>query len=222
MRKITIGIRQSFDGVVQAPSGSEEDRGGGFDLGGWGWAFSDALANEFMDAYLYRGASYDLLLGRKTYEIFAGYWPFAPNDNPIAVRFNAATKYVLSRGDDKFDWKTTHKLSGIDAVKKLKATDGPDLLIQGSSTLSSQLFSVGLIDRMHIVTYPVVIGKGKRLFAEGTLPGTMKLVSSVVSESGAVLSIYEPTGQKPTLSSRDPEKISDAEIKRRKRVKHEG
>ena len=145
-----------------------------------------------------------------------------PRSIPSPPDFNVATKYVLSRGDDKFEWKTTHKLSGIDAVKKLKATDGPDLLIQGSSTLSSQLFSVGLIDRMHIVTYPVVIGKGKRLFAEGTLPGTLKLVSSAVSESGAVLSIYEPTGQKPTLSSRDPEKISDAEIKRRERVKREG
>ena len=210
----------SLDGVMQAPGGQEEDTSGGFHNGGWVFPFMDDFSGKEMIRQI--GNDFDLLLGRKTYEIFAGYWPFAPKDNPIAVRFNAATKYVLSRGDDKFDWKTTHKLSGIDAVKKLKATDGPDLLIQGSSTLSSQLFSVGLIDRMHIVTYPVVIGKGKRLFAEGTLPGTLKLVSSAVSGSGAVLSIYEPTGQKPALSSRDPEKISKAEIKRRERVKREG
>jgi dihydrofolate reductase len=221
MRKIIIGIRQSFDGVVQAPSGSQEDTAGGFDLGGWAWAFSDAIANDAMDEYLYRGALYDLLLGRKTYEIFAGYWPFAPKDNPIAARFNAATKYVLSRGDDQLDWKISHKLPGIDAVKKLKTTDGPDLLIQGSSTLSSQLFSAGLIDRMHILTYPVVLGKGERLFAEGTLPGGMKLVGSVVSTTGIVVATYESTGQKPTLSSREPGNISDAEIKRRERVKRE-
>ena len=216
MREIIIGIRQSLDGVVQAPSGSEEDRGGGFDLGGWGWAFSDAMANEFMDEYLYRGAPYDLLLGRKTYEIFAGYWPFAPKDNPIAVRFNAATKYVLSRGNDTFDWKTTHQLSGIEAVKKLKATDGPDLLIQGSSTLYVPLINAGLIDRLVLMTFPVLLGEGKHIFDGTEEPGSLKLVDSFVSETGVVTAIYEPAGEVQT-GSFETKPPSEAELERRQK-----
>lgn len=109
-------------------------------------------------------------------------------------------KHVLSRGDDALDWNNSHKLPGIDAVKKLKSTAGPDLLIQGSTTLYPQLLSAGLIDRLLIQTFPVVLGRGKRLFGDGTPPGGMRLVSSVVSITGVVIATYEPTGQMPTLS----------------------
>jgi dihydrofolate reductase len=167
------------------------------------------------------GAPYDLLLGRKTYEIFAAYWPHMPEDNPIAARFNAAAKHVLSRGDDTLDWDNSHKLPGIDAVENLKSTDGPDLLIQGSGTLYPQLLSAGLIDRLIIQTFPILLGRGKRLFGDGTPPGGMRLVSSVVSTTGVVIATYEPTGRMPTLSSAPPSP-SDAEITRRERVKGEG
>lgn len=220
MRKIIGGVFQSLDGVMQAPGRPEEDRAGGFDLGGWIGAFTDDTTRDAVIGYLL-GAPYDLLLGRKTYEIFAAYWPYMPEGNPIAARFNATAKHVLSRGDDTLDWNNSHKLPGIDAVKKLKTTDGPDLLIQGSTTLYPQLLSAGLIDRLLIQTFPIVLGRGKRLFGEGTPPGGMRLVSSVVSTTGVVIATYEPAGQMPTLSL-EPPSPSDAEITRRERVKREG
>jgi len=200
MRKIIGGVFLSLDGVMQAPGGPEEDRSDGFDLGGWIGAFTDDTTHAAVVGLLL-SAPYDLLLGRKTYEIFAPYWPNMPEGNPIAARFNTAAKYVLSRSDDTLDWNNSHKLPGIDAVKKLKTTDGPDLLIQGSTTLYPQLFSAGLIDRLLIQTFPIVLGRGKRLFGEGTPPGGMKLVSSVVSTTGVVIATYEPTGQMPTFSN---------------------
>lgn len=199
MRNIIGGVFQSLDGVMQAPGGPEEDRAGGFDLGGWIWEFTDDTTRDAMSGYLL-GAPYDLLLGRKTYEIFAAYWPHTPEGNPIAARFNATAKHVLSRGDAPLDWNNSHELPGIDAVEKLKTTDGPDLLIQGSTTLYPQLLGAGLIDRLLIQTFPIVLGRGTWLFGDGTPPGGMRLVSSVVSTTGVVIATYEPTGEMPTLS----------------------
>jgi dihydrofolate reductase len=219
-RKIIGGVFQSLDGVMQAPGRPEEDRAGGFDLGGWIGAFTDDTTRAAV-VKLLLGAPYDLLLGRKTYEIFAAYWPYAPAGNPIAARFNAAAKYVLSRGDAALDWHNSHKLPGIAAVKELKTSDGPDLLIQGSTTLYPQLLNAGLIDRLLIQTFPIVLGRGKRLFGAGTPPGRMKLVSSVVSTTGVVIATYEPTAQMPAFAS-EPPNPSDAELERRARVKREG
>ena len=220
MRKIMGAVFQSLDGVMQSPGRPEEDRAGGFDLGGWVGAFTDDTTSNAVMGYLL-GAPYDLLLGRKTYDIFAAYWPYRPDSNPIASRFNAATKHVLSHSEAHLDWANSHRLPGIDAVAALKATDGPDLLIQGSTTLYPQLLQVGRIDRLIIQTFPIVLGKGKRLFGAGTSAGGLRLVSSVVSATGVVIATYEPTGVAPTFSA-EPEGASDAEIARRERVRGEG
>ncbi len=200
MRKIIGAVFVSLDGVMQAPGGPEEDPSGGFALGGWIWAYSDDVTREAVRGYLL-GAPYELLLGRKTYEIFAPYWPQMPPEHPIAARFNPTAKYVLSSRDLAPSWHNSHRLPSLDALRELKATQGPDLLVQGSSTLYPQLLNAGLLDRLIVQTYPVVLGQGKRLFGEGTPPVGLKLVGSVVSTTGVVIATYEPTGQKPVLSS---------------------
>lgn len=185
---------------MQAPGGSEEDRSGGFELGGWIWAYSDNVTREAVRGYLL-GAPYELLLGRKTYEIFAPYWPHMPQENPIAARFNPTAKYVLSSRDLTPKWNNSHRLPSLDAVRELKATEGPDLLVQGSSTLYPQLLNVGLLDRLIVQTYPVVLGQGKRLFGEGILPFSLRLLHSVVSTTGVVIATYEPHGSVPSNST---------------------
>ncbi|WP_036271064.1 dihydrofolate reductase family protein [Meiothermus rufus] len=193
MRKIIGAVFLSLDGVMQAPGGPEEDRSGGFELGGWIWAYSDDVTREAVRSYLL-GAPYALLLGRRTYEIFAAYWPQMPPDNPIAARFNPTAKYVLSSRDLAPKWNNSHRLSSLDALRELKASKGPDLLVQGSSTLYPQLLNAGLLDRLIVQTYPVVLGQGKRLFGQGTLPLSLRLLHNVVSTTGVVISTYEPLG----------------------------
>jgi dihydrofolate reductase len=219
MRKIIGGVFQSLDGVMQAPGGPPEDPTGGFEFGGWSATFWDekmgaAMGGIFSDPY-------DLLLGRKTYEIFAAHWPYVPPEDPIGQAFGKAQKYVLSRGNDKLEWQNSHLLGGIDDVKKLKASDGPDLLIQGSSTLYPQLLSANLIDRLFVMTFPVFLGKGKRLFGQGTPAGAMKLVGSDVSTTGVTIATFEPAGAVPigTFELASP---SVAELKRRERMAREG
>ncbi len=185
---------QSLDGVVQAPGGPSEDWTGGFALGGWMPAAADELVGRTIDAFF--AGRFDLLLGRRTYDIFAGYWPFYDGEEaaPIAVSFNRAGKYVLSSGDQALPWENSHRLGGIDALAALKAEDGPDLLIQGSSTLYPQLLDAGLLDRLTTMTFPVVLGGGKRLFGEGTPSGTLRMTAHEVSPGGVVVATYEPAG----------------------------
>jgi dihydrofolate reductase len=218
MRKITGGVFQSLDGVIQAPGGPPEDPTGGFELGGWSATFWDEKMGVAMGGMF--DAPFDLLLGRKTYEIFAAHWPYVPEGDPIGPAFTKASKYVLTGGDDAFDWANTHKLRSIDDVKRIKASAGPDLLIQGSSTLYPQLFAANLIDRLFVMTFPVVLGKGKRLFGEGTPSSAMKLVSSDVSATGVIIASYEPSGAVPigTFELATP---SAAELKRRERMVRE-
>ncbi len=218
MRKIIGGVFQSLDGVMQAPGGPPEDPTGGFEFGGWTATFWDGKMETAMGGIF--GAPFDLLLGRKTYEIFAAHWPFVPEGDPIGPVFTRAAKYVLTRSNDKPEWQNSHRLANIDAVKKLKESEGPDLLIQGSSTLYPQLFSANLIDRLMVMTFPVVLGKGKRLFGHGTPSAEMKLVSSDVSTTGVVISTYEPAGKVP-LGTFELAKPSAAEIKRRERMVRE-
>jgi len=200
MRKIIGAVFVSLDGVMQAPGGPEEDRSGGFELGGWIWAYSDDVTREVVRGYLL-GAPYALLLGRKTYEIFASYWPQVSPENPIAARFNPTAKYVLSSRELSPPWFNSHRLPSLDALRELKATEGPDLLVQGSGTLYPQLLSAGLLDWLIVQIYPVVLGQGKRLFGEGTPPVGLKLVGSVVSTTGVVIADYAPTGHKPQTST---------------------
>jgi dihydrofolate reductase len=219
MRKIIGGVFQSMDGVMQAPGGPPEDPTGGFELGGWSAAFWDDKMGAAMGGLF--SAPYDLLLGRRTYEIFAAHWPFVPEDDPVGQAFGKAAKYVLTRGDESLEWQNSHRLGNMDEVRKVKASEGPDLLIQGSSTLYPQLFAANMIDRLFVMIFPVFLGKGKRLFGPGTPSGAMKLVSSDVSTTGVVIAAYEPAGEVPigTFELANP---SAVELKRRERMAREG
>ena len=193
MRKILGGVFQSLDGVIQAPGGPTEDPTGGFTHGGWMPAVSDAAVGEAVGNFFSR--PYDLLLGRRTYEIFAAYWPYAKGESAaMGEAFTAAGKYVLTRGEKPLPWDNSHRLRGIDDVAELKQGDGPDLLIQGSSTIYAALLTAGLLDQLLLYTFPLLLGRGKRLFGEGTPPGTLKLTDHTVSAGGVVITTYEPAG----------------------------
>ena len=218
MRKIIGGVFLSLDGVMQAPGGPTEDPTGGFGLGGWGATQWDDKMGAAMGGIF--SGPFDLLLGRKTYEIFAAHWPYVPEDDPTGSAFTNANKYVLTRGDDAFGWANTHKLRGIEDVKKVKAGGGPDILIQGSSTLYPQLFAEGLIDRLFVMTFPVMLGSGKRLFGPGTPSGALKLVSSEVSDTGVLMATYAPAGAVP-IGSFALADTSEAETRRQERMQRE-
>jgi dihydrofolate reductase len=219
MRKIIGGVFQSLDGIMQAPGGPPEDPTGGFELGGWTATFWDGAMETAMGGMF--NAPFDLLLGRKTYEIFAAHWPFVPEGDPIGQAFTQAAKYVLTRGQDKLDWHNSHRLVGIDDVKTVKETGGPDLLIQGSSTLYPQLLAAGLIDRLFVMTFPIILGTGKRLFGPGTPSVGLKLVHGEVSSTGVIIATYEPAGTVPIGRFELPNP-SAAELKRRERMAREG
>ncbi len=198
MRKLTVNIFVTMDNVIQAPGGPEEDTSGGFKFGGWSMRYWDdvmngVMAREVMDKQM------DLLLGRKTYDIFAAYWPLVRKgqDLPIAKLFNNATKYVVSKTMKKAAWKGTEIISG-DVVAKiiaLKKGFGPEIQVHGSANLIQTLLRNGLIDEMRIWTFPVTIGSGKRLFADGTLPSGWKLLESDVSTTGVIIAKYAPGGE---------------------------
>jgi dihydrofolate reductase len=219
MRRIIGSVFQSLDGVMQAPGGPSEDWTGGFEYGGWMFPLADETTGQWIGELF--GGAYDLLLGRKTYEIFAAYWPYVDPGNPIAKGFNACGKYVLTRGSDPLEWENSHRLADIDAVAALKKVDGPDLIIQGSSTLYPALLAAGLLDRLTTLTYPVVLGGGKRVFGEGTPPRTLKLVRHEVSPGGTVIAEYEPAGAVGTGSFGEIEP-SAREKARQQRMKQEG
>jgi len=216
MRKLTGAVFQSLDGVMQAPGGPEEDRSGGFDLGGWSFHFWDGSMEQPFGKVI--EADYDLLLGRRTYDIFAGYWPYN-RDNPIGERFQRINKYVLTHSGEPLEWENSSRLSGdtAAAVDKLKKTEGRDLLIQGSSTLYPPLLSVGLIDRLLVMTFPVLLGRGKSIFDGTQQPGMLKMVDHFISDSGVVFATYEPGGAVPTgtFETREP---SEMELSRRAKV----
>ena len=219
MRKLTGGVFQSLDGVMQAPGGPTEDWTQGFTLGGWSTSFWDDVMGQAMGNLF--SAPFDLLLGRKTYEIFAAHWPYVGPDDPIGSAFDKAGKYVLTRGDDPFEWVNSHRLGGIAEVAALKQTDGPDLLIQGSTTLYPQLLAEGLIDRLFLMTFPVVLGQGKRLFGQGTPSGAWKMVDHQTSTTGVTMATYLPAGPVP-IGSFQMSEPSPAEQRRQQRMKREG
>ncbi len=218
MRKINGGVFQSLDGVMQAPGGPTEDWTGGFALGGWSFSFWDEAMGQAMGGLF--EAPFDLLLGRKTYEIFAAHWPYAGADDPIGAAFDAANKYVVTRGDEPLDWQNSYRVAGIEAIAALKATDGPDLLIQGSTTLYPRLLAAGLIDRLFVMTFPVVLGQGKRLFGDGTPSLAMKLIDSQTSTTGVTMATYLPAGAVPIGSFQQSEP-SARETARQERMRRE-
>lgn len=217
-RKITGAAFLSLDGVMQAPGGPEEDKTGGFAHGGWlATMFDEALGNQIDSIF---GAPFDLLLGRRTYDIFAAYWPFIPpEDDAIAAKFARISKYVLTADSGvPLEWQGSQRLPGIDALADLKAGDGPGLVIQGSSTLYPQLLARGLIDRLVLMVAPLVLGEGKRLFGQGTPPGTFRLVEQRLSPGGIAMATYEPAGDVKT-GSFGTDSPSERERTRRKQIK---
>jgi len=191
MRKIVASAHLTLDGVMQGPGGAEEDPSGGFDLGGWSFRFSDDDALAALIGMLGSAAMpNDLLLGRKTYDIFAGFWPHAP-ESPFGTAFNKANKYVLTRGEQELDWANSHKLSSIGELEKVKAGEGPDIVLWGSSTLYPPLLEANLIDRLNLLICPIILGKGKKLFGNASHPVTMKLVSAESTKSGVIVARYE-------------------------------
>ena len=196
MRKIIINEHLSLDGVIQGPGGPDEDTTGGFELGGWSATYSDDVTRETLFAAL--NEDYDLLLGRFTFDIWEPFWP--NQSGPIAEKFNKIKKYVATQTLTEASWEGTVLLNGdtIEQVKALKAGDGPDLHMWGSADLIQSLFQQGLIDQMNLWIYPVVLGKGKKLFAGGTLPSGLKLTKSAVSSTGVICATFVPNGEVPT------------------------
>lgn len=221
MRRVTIATFISLDGVMQAPGGPEEDPTGGFKFGGWGALHWDSAMEEFMGKAM--ASDYDLLLGRKTYDIFAAHWPYAGPDDPIGQKFDAITKYVATSSTEPLTWQNSVSLGadGAAAVARLKQENGRDLLIQGSSDFVQDLLKADLIDEITLIIYPVVLGKGKRLFGEGAMPGTFTMTSSQVSSTGVVIATYQRNGDVQT-GSFEFETPTDAELARRERMKREG
>ncbi|MGY0634558.1 dihydrofolate reductase family protein [Luteimonas sp. A478] len=220
MRRVIGGAFISVDGVVQAPGGPEEDPTGGFDFGGWATPYFDDTLSGFLGE-VFGAPEYDLLLGRRTYEIFAAHWPYQ-TDDPMGQMFDRIRKYVVTSTPELLTWKGSQALVGDPAstVAELKHGDGPDLLIQGSSELYPALLGARLIDRLFLVTMPVILGRGKRLFSGAAAPTGLKLVDHRIASTGAVVTVYEQAGEVATGSFAS-ETPSAAELARRDKIKHE-
>ncbi|MDX1439488.1 MAG: dihydrofolate reductase family protein [Rubricoccaceae bacterium] len=220
MRKLIASTFASLDGVMQAPGGPEEDPTGGFALGGWMFHYGDDDMD--MSAAGFDGTDRELVLGRRSYEIFEAYWPYQPDDHPIAKTFNATKKYVASRTLSTLGWNNSILLDGdvVSALNDLKAQPGPDLQIIGSGNLIQTLQAASLIDEYNVWTFPVVLGRGKRLFTDATRPSALRLVRSQVSKTGVVMSTYVPDGdiQPGSFATIEP---SEKEVARRKRMANE-
>lgn len=193
MRELVVNTFMTLDGVMQAPGGPEEDPSGGFAYGGWSVNYWDDLMGSVMGEAM--GDPFDLVLGRKTYEIFAAHWPYV--DDPAAKALNEATKYVASRTLTEVDWANSVLLEGDagQSVADVKDGDGPELQVHGSANLIQTLLRNNLVDRFRVWTFPLVVGSGKRLFDEGTVPAGLKLVDSKVSTTGVFIGEYVPAGE---------------------------
>ncbi|MEL1266339.1 dihydrofolate reductase family protein [Pseudoxanthomonas putridarboris] len=196
MRKLIVAAMTSLDGVMQAPGGPREDTSGGFAHGGWIWPY--AGGGEAMGGVFSR--PFALVLGRRTYDIFAGYWPQVPSDAPhgnIADAFNGATKHVATHHPGTLAWQNSHALGPdvVAAVRGLKRGDGPDLVTQGSTDLLHQLLATDLVDELRLLVYPVLLGRGKRLFDDGTRASAFRLEESKTSATGVLITRYLRDGE---------------------------
>lgn len=220
MRRVIGGVLISVDGVIQAPGGPDEDPTGGFRFGGWATPHFDDTLSGFLGEVI-DTPEYDLLLGRRTYEIFAAHWPFQ-TDDPIGRKFDRIRKYVVTRTPDLLTWKGSQALVGnpAETVAELKRGDGPDLLIQGSSELYPALLGARLVDRLFLITLPVILGRGKRLFSGAAAPAGLTLVDHRIASTGAVITVYEQADE-VAAGSFARETPSPAELARRDRMKRE-
>jgi dihydrofolate reductase len=198
MRKIITTTMITLDGVMQAPGGTEEDTSGGFRYGGWTTNYWDEMMGSVMNGFM--KIPFEMLLGRKTYDIFAAYWPDAKDDSEIKEKFNATKKYVVSHSTRVLSWNNSELITGdvTEKIRQLKKQDSPDLWVHGSGNLIQTLLSENLIDRMIVWTFPVTAPGGKRLFAGGTLAKGWKLIDSKTSSTGVIIATYEPTGELKT------------------------
>lgn len=195
MSKLTVTCMVSLDGVMQAPGGPKEDSSGGFKHGGWAAPYRGEEGFKTIAQWFSRAGGF--LLGRKTYQLFAKYWSVVTDpDNPIAGPLNQLPKYVASKTLKKAEWNNVRLIKGdlVAAVKKLKAQEGKELQVHGSSVLVQTLLKAGLIDELRLIVFPVVLGKGKRLFGRGAVPNAMELVDSKRSPSGVMFQVYRPAG----------------------------
>ena len=215
MEKLVAGTFLTLDGVMQAPGGPEEDPSGGFPHGGWSVPYFDDRMGQLMDEWIQRASGF--LLGRKTYEIFAAHWPHI-HDDPLANKLNAEPKYVASRTLQRVDWNHSTLLQGdvVEGVEKLKGESNGEIQIHGSGDLIQTLLKHNLIDEFRIWINPIVLGKGKRLFGEGTVPAALELVETQRATTGSVLQVYRLAG-KPTYGSFAMEQPTAEEIERRKK-----
>ena len=198
MRRIIAITQVTVDGVMQAPGGPEEDPSNGFTDGGWAMPFVDDAAGQVIGETI--AGEFDMLLGRRTYDIFAAYWP-NQGDNPIAKAFNKATKYVVTHRPGQLGWKTSQPVGGdvVDEVRRLKASDGPALHVWGSSELLQTLIAASLVDEHRLWVFPVVLGEGKRLFENGVPARGLSLVATRSTPSGVLVNTYRPAGPLPNV-----------------------
>jgi len=204
MRTLTVAAFISLDGVIQAPGGPEEDRSGDFRFGGWIVPYADETTGRAIDELF--AQPFELLLGRRTYDIFAAYWP-GKNNHPIGGLFNRVAKHVATHRPDTLDWQNSHALEGnlADAIRALKQQDGDRLLTQGSSDLVRQLLAAGLVDELRLMTFPVILGRGKRLFGDDALASAFTLAHSITTPAGVVINRYERCGEVRTGTFEDDE-----------------
>lgn len=216
MRKLTINTFMTLDGVMQAPGGPQEDPTGGFAHGGWSFKYWDDTMGQIMGEFM--GKPFDLLLGRKTYEIFAAHWPHA-GDDPAAVALNNATKYVASRTLKNVSWKNSQLIKGDVAqeVATLKRQDGPEIQVHGSANLIQTLLKHDLIDEFRLWVFPLVLGIGKRLFDGGTIPASLRLLDSKTSSTGVIMARFERGGE-IGYGSFALEEPTEAELGRREKL----
>lgn len=218
MRKLIVSAFISLDGVMQAPGGPQEDPIGGFRFGGWVAPYFDETAGSVIDELFAR--PFDLLLGRKTYDIFAAHWPYADANDPIGPLFDRVTKYVATRNPAfRTTWQNSRTLGAdaVAAVKALKSGGGPDLLTQGSADFLRTLFENDLVDEINVFVFPVILGKGKRLFGDASFPRALTLESSRTSQNGIVISRYTRAGDVAT-GSFEFDTPTEAELERRRNL----
>jgi dihydrofolate reductase len=213
MRNLVVQTFMTLDGVMQAPGGPEEDPTGGFTYGGWSVPHWDDVMGEAVDEAM--GKPFDLVLGRKTYEIFAAHWPYA--EGPTAERLNSAAKHVASTTPNKLEWHNSTVIEGDVPHRsdRLKEQEGPELQVHGSSDLIQTLLAHDLVDELRLLIFPVVLGKGKRLFGNGTVPAGFEVVSMKTSTTGVVMGTYRKAGKVETGSFAF-EEPTEAEVERRR------